>query len=88
MQFDWPRRAKWLPPLDHDCDKLRCLDDLSGSTFVAPEPMDESSVASVERLEQSDFPNIISIPAGTFPMGSDKHYTEEAPFHRVTVDRF
>jgi sulfatase modifying factor 1 len=28
------------------------------------------------------------IPAGTFVMGSDDHYPEEAPAHRVTVDGF
>ncbi len=28
------------------------------------------------------------IPGGTFPMGSDKHYPEERPVHRVTVDGF
>jgi formylglycine-generating enzyme len=28
------------------------------------------------------------IPGGTFHMGSDKHYPEEAPAHRVTVDGF
>jgi formylglycine-generating enzyme required for sulfatase activity len=28
------------------------------------------------------------IPGGTFAMGSDKHYPEEAPVHRVTVDGF
>jgi sulfatase modifying factor 1 len=31
---------------------------------------------------------IIRIPGGTFRMGSDKHYAEEAPSHRVTVDGF
>jgi sulfatase modifying factor 1 len=50
--------------------------------------MDESSVASVERLEQSDFPNMIWIPGGTFRMGSEKHYPEEAPVHRVAVSGF
>ena len=28
------------------------------------------------------------IPGGTFAMGSDDHYPEEAPVHRVTVDGF
>ena len=28
------------------------------------------------------------VPGGTFAMGSDKHYPEEAPVHRVCVDGF
>lgn len=28
------------------------------------------------------------IPGGTFMMGSDHHYSEEAPAHRVSVDGF
>ncbi|PNU03254.1 formylglycine-generating enzyme family protein [Novosphingobium guangzhouense] len=31
---------------------------------------------------------MIRIPAGTFTMGSDKFYPEEAPAHRVSVDGF
>ena len=31
---------------------------------------------------------MIRIPGGTFRMGSDRHYPEEAPVHRVTVDAF
>src|SRR5262245_14721036 len=34
------------------------------------------------------FPGMIWIPGGTFRMGSDKHYPEEAPAHRVTVEGF
>ena len=33
-------------------------------------------------------PGMIWIPGGTFHMGSDRHYPEEAPVHRVTVDGF
>jgi formylglycine-generating enzyme len=49
---------------------------------------DGSTVALVERREQSAPLNMIRIPGGTFRMGSDRHYPEEAPIHRVTVDGF
>jgi sulfatase modifying factor 1 len=32
--------------------------------------------------------DMVWIPGGTFQMGSDDHYPEEAPAHRVTVDGF
>jgi formylglycine-generating enzyme required for sulfatase activity len=32
--------------------------------------------------------NMVLIPGGTFRMGSDSHYPEEAPVHRVTVSGF
>ncbi|HUC17431.1 MAG TPA: formylglycine-generating enzyme family protein [Acetobacteraceae bacterium] len=31
---------------------------------------------------------MVFVPGGTFLMGSDRHYAEEAPAHRVTVDGF
>jgi sulfatase modifying factor 1 len=34
------------------------------------------------------FDGMLRIPGGTFRMGSDRHYPEEAPAHRVTVDEF
>jgi formylglycine-generating enzyme len=33
-------------------------------------------------------PDMLRIPGGTFCMGSDRHYPEEAPAHLVTVDPF
>lgn len=33
-------------------------------------------------------PGMVWIPGGTFRMGSEQHYPEEAPVHRVTVDGF
>ena len=33
-------------------------------------------------------PNMIRIPGGTFRMGSDHHYPEEAPAHQVSVEEF
>src|SRR6201999_1145088 len=32
--------------------------------------------------------DMVWIPGGTFRMGSNSHYPEEAPEHRVTVDGF
>jgi formylglycine-generating enzyme len=42
---------------------------------------------SQEPTDHSDA-DMIRIPDGTFRMGSDRHYPEEAPVHRVTVDAF
>jgi len=36
----------------------------------------------------SPAPDMIWIPGGTFRMGSDRHYPEEAPAHSVTVGGF
>ena len=56
------------------------------SRFVeAEKSMHESSVALVDPPERSAPPNMVLIPGGTFRMGSDRHYPEEAPVHRVTV---
>jgi sulfatase modifying factor 1 len=43
--------------------------------------------ATVERFATT-LHDMIAIPAGTFRMGSDSHYPEEAPVHRVTVDGY
>jgi sulfatase modifying factor 1 len=38
--------------------------------------------------ESSAHVDMVWIPGGTFRMGSDRHYAEEAPVHLVTVDAF
>jgi sulfatase modifying factor 1 len=44
--------------------------------------------AATERAEAAPHSEMIWIGGGTFRMGSDKHYPEEAPVHRVTVADF
>lgn len=51
-------------------------------------PMHSSLRNSIERMEATTETNMVWIPGGTFVMGSDSHYPEEAPAHRVTVDGF
>jgi sulfatase modifying factor 1 len=41
-----------------------------------------------ERLENSRTDDMVRVPGGTFLMGSNDHYPEEAPAHHVTVDSF
>jgi formylglycine-generating enzyme len=38
--------------------------------------------------ETTPHPGMVWIPGGSFRMGSDTHYAEEAPVHRVMVDGF
>jgi formylglycine-generating enzyme len=38
--------------------------------------------------ENGQTDDMVRIPGGTFRMGSNNHYPEEAPVHRVTVDGF
>ncbi len=50
--------------------------------------MSGNAVALVNRSELRPALSTVWIPGGTFRMGSDRHYPEEAPVHRVTVDGF
>jgi formylglycine-generating enzyme required for sulfatase activity len=51
------------------------------------------ALAIEERVERRDEagatpPGMTWIPGGTFRMGSERHYPEKAPTHRVAVDGF
>jgi sulfatase modifying factor 1 len=52
----------------------------------------ESTAASTGAIAdpelESPFPDMVWVPGRTYRMGSDKHYPEERPAHRVTVDGF
>jgi len=57
--------------------------------------MDDMSVAQPSVGKDADptpdrapFPDMVWIPAATYRMGSDRHYPEERPVHRVSVDGF
>jgi len=46
----------------------------------------QSTVSSASRPANAG--DMVYVPGGTFWMGSDRHYPEEAPAHRVTVAGF
>jgi len=48
------------------------------------------NVEAFDRIGRASTPrgDMILVPGGTFRMGSDRHYPEEAPIHRVTIGGF
>jgi len=46
------------------------------------------SETAIERHDSSRPLGMVFVPGGTFRMGSDRHYPEERPVHRVAVDGF
>ena len=58
---------------------MRAVSSTDDSPFQAPDGV----------REESDSPSgMVRIEGGTFTMGSDRHYREEAPAHAVSVDAF
>src|SRR4051812_46414172 len=55
---------------------------------VLQQSADHADTMLVRQAAEPPHPRMLRIPRGTFRMGSDKHYPEEAPVHRVTVDGF
>ena len=46
-----------------------------------------NTMVSINQLSDAAHPGMVWIP-GTFMMGSNEHYREEAPAHQATVDGF
>lgn len=65
-----------------------------GDAAALPEPDDPTETIPAVPIEQQPGyrepprPGMVWIPGGTFRMGSDRHYPEEAPAHPVTVTGF
>ena len=58
---------------------------MSEHAWTEAKPHFRVDVAEAPSVNTAD---MIRIPGGTFRMGSDKHYPEEAPVHRVAVSDF
>lgn len=48
----------------------------------------DSGTLALPSLSDLSHPGMIRISSGAYQMGSDRHYPEETPVHRVTVDGF
>ena len=55
------------------------------SKKFAANQIDRQTNTTTQAVTTAD---MVWIPGGTFMMGSDRHYPEEGPVHRVTVDGF
>jgi formylglycine-generating enzyme required for sulfatase activity len=67
--------------LTHDPEVFGSKDIDRREARLPRDPLDRQS-------EESQTADMVRIPGGTFRMGSNDHYPEEAPVHRVTVDGF
>ncbi len=81
----WPD-LKAVTPTGTTCDGLQSRDTRRRTRqFLSPKgrslPLHQQSDAPLD-------PGMVCLPGGTFRMGSNRHYPEEAPEHRVTVSSF
>jgi sulfatase modifying factor 1 len=72
----------------HQPDRIIAVDWESPRKMTALSPATTFQPDATVGDTSSPTEGMIWIPGGTFRMGSDKHYPEEAPAHRVAVDGF
>src|SRR5262245_26341915 len=71
----------------HDRQQVKVMAE-SRHGIAEPSPGEsEASRRSPPRVE-AEHSEMVRVPGGTFRMGSDQHYPEEAPAHRVRVGGF
>src|SRR5262245_47552976 len=83
-------REDLTTPAPHDAPFAGC------GVFMRQKHLRESSMTDLAPDARTDslspgqalHHGMIFVPGGTFRMGSDNHYAEEAPAHRVTVGGF
>jgi len=51
-------------------------------------PLEAEPWSNQSSQDATCYPGMVWFPGGKFRMGSDRHYAEEAPSHRVTVGPF
>ena len=77
--LNWPRVQLDLPLVRRKASHMGVHAQISSEADLLTDASTHSS---------SSTENMVRIPGGTFRMGSDRHYPEEAPVHRVTVSDF
>ena len=77
--LNWPRVQLDLPLMRRKASHRGVHAQISSEADLLTDASTHSS---------SSTENMVRIPGGTFSMGSDGHYPEEAPVHRVTVSDF
>lgn len=80
LKLQWQPGAMWGQP-----DKL---DDDHGTVLVDAIELVKVEATALPASRNTDIPEMIAIPGGTFTMGSTQGEPDELPLHKVTVSDF